>query len=328
MNEIYMTERAAMFEVADTIADFVVANRKAQDWTTVQANDDFDMRDLKESLQSVFISLYKAIIFASAQLMLSLDGDFQWLKNVAKHYDWAGQLETLNKRQNRVTLFMHSKEWQEAIKPPKNRAPIQRDAKRLMGPGPRNPLHWAAALGVPDRVTFLVQKNEYPINALTNQSWTAAHLAAREGHSKILKTLMTVAGIDLFVKNREERTPLHIAAIFNRERAAKVLLERSPGLLGPRDKWQRTAFTLAAEKGHIEILKVLKQFGQDMNETTLSKGWTALHLAAENGHVETVQWLLENGTKKWTKVRDGPQKGLTAKQVAELKGRAQVVEIL
>lgn len=317
-----------MFRVAETVADYVVMYRKAQDWTTVQADDDVDMRDLKESLQAVFVSLYKAIIFASAQLMLSLNGDFQWLKNVAKHYDWAGQLETLNHEQHRVSNFMHSKQWQETSRPLMDSAPPQRDLKKMMGPGLRNPLHWAAALGVPEQVAFYVQKNEYPINALTNQSWTAAHLAAREGHTKILKTLMTVPGIDLFIKNREERTPLHIAAIYNRMWAAKILLERSPKLLGPRDKWHRTAFIIAAEKGHVEILKILKQFGQDMNETTLNQGWTALHLSAENGHVDTVKWLAENGTRKWTKVRDGPQKGLTAKQIAELKGRKNVLEVL
>lgn len=317
-----------MFEVAECVADYIVANNKAQEWTTIRANDDVEMRELKNNLQLVFIRLYKAIIFASAQLMLSLSGDFQWLKNVARYYDWAGQLKTLNKQQSRVTMFMHSKEWQEACNPPPNRATPQRDTQKLMGPGPRNSLHWAAAMGVPDRVTLLVQMKEYPINALTKQSWTAAHLAAREGHTEILKTLVTVAGINLFIKNREERTPLHIAALFDQNSAAQVLLERSPKLLGARDKWQRTAFIIAAEKGHVDVLKVLKQYGQNLNETTLNQGWTALHLAAENGHVKTVKWLVDSGAKKGIKVRDGPQKGLIAKQIAEQKGRTSVLAYL
>lgn len=323
-----MAEREAMFEVAETVADYVVMNKKSQEWTTIQASDDADMRELKESLQSVFVSLYKSIIFATAQLMISLNGDFQWFKNVAKHYDWDGQLETLNKRQHRISQFMHSKEWQEAIKPSPTHKPSPRDLKTLMGPGPRNPLHWAAALGVPEQVAFYVQNKEYPINALTKQSWTAAHLAAREGHTKILKLLMTVPDIDLFIKNREDRTPLHIAAIYNRKWAAKALLERCPGLLAPRDKWERTAFIIAAEKGHVEIVKVLKGFGQNVNEVTVKKGWTALHLAAENGHVDTVKWLLESGTKKLTKVKDGPEKGMTAREIAQAKGRMKVVELL
>ncbi|KAH6622334.1 ankyrin repeat-containing domain protein [Boeremia exigua] len=329
MNEIYVAERAAMYEVAETVADYVVMNRKSQEWTTIQASDDADMRELKESLQSVFISLYKAIIFAIAQLMTSLKGDFQWIKNVAKYYDWEGQLETLNKRQHRISQFMHSKEWQEAITPLlANKPQLKRQPKKAMGPGPRNPLHWAAALGVPEQVAFYVQNKEYHINALTKQSWTAAHLAAREGHTKILKLLLTVPDINLFIKNREERTPLHIAAIYNRKWAAKALLERDCKLLGPRDKWNRTAFAIAAEQGHVKILEVLKGFGQDMNEVTLNQGWTALHLAAEKGHTDTVKWLLENGTKKLTKIKSGPEKGLTARQIAERKGKVKVVEVL
>lgn len=329
MNEIYMAEREAMYEVAETIADYVVMNRKAHEWTAIRTSDDADMRELKESLQSVFVSLYKAIIFATAQLMISLNGDFQWFKNVAKHYDWEGQLETLNKRQNRVSQYMHSKEWQEAMQPsPTHQQQPKRDLKNTMGPGPRNPLHWAAALGVPENVAYYVQNKEYPINALTKQSWTAAHLASREGHTKILKMLLSAPGIDLFIKNREERTPLHITAIYNRKWAAKALLERSPGLLLPRDKWGRTAFIIAAEKGHVEILKVLKGFGQNMNETTVKQGWTALHLAAERGHIEAVKWLAENGTKTSAKVTDGLKKGMTAKQIAEIKGNTAVLEVL
>lgn len=335
MNDIYLAEKAAMYELAETVADYVVLSAKAQDRIKVQASDDEAMLKLKENLHMVYIGLYKAIIFASAQLMIALNTDFQWLKNVAKHYDWAGQLETLNKQQRRIEQYraeMESKVWQSVTTPQpvekqKTKGP-RPDAKKDMGPGPRNPLHWAAAVGVPEQVLFYVQNKEYPINALTPQSWTAAHLAAREGHTKILRTLFTAPGIDLTIKNREGRTPLHIAAVHNRKWATKVLLERHRWLIGLRDKYDRTAFIIAAEKGNIKVLEVLKSFGQDMNEMTVKQGWTALHLAAENGKVDAVKWLAENGTKKWLKVKEGPQKGLTAKQVAELKGRMDVVEVL
>ena len=335
MNEIYMTEKAAMYELAENVAHYVVLNSKALERIKIQASDDGAMLKLKENLHMVYVGLYQAIVFASAQLMIALNGDFQWLKNVAKHYDWAGQLENLEKQQRKIEQYraeMESKVWQNVANPqPANWGKTEKtipDPKKAMGPGPRNPLHWAAALGVPEQVAFYVQNKEYPVNALTPQSWTAAHLAAREGHTKILRTLLTSPGIDLTIKNKEGRTPLHIAAVHNRKWAAKVLLERHVKLLGRRDKYERTAFILAAEKGHIDVLKVLKGFGQDMNETTIKQGWTALHLAAENGMVDTVRWLVENGTKKWTKVKEGPQKGLNAKQIAELKGRSKVLEVL
>lgn len=328
MNEIYVNEKATMFKVATTVSDCLVLFPDPGDLTVVEADDSFDMRGAKEKLQTAFVSMYQAIMFATTQLALASNSDFQWIKGVVKHYDWEGQLGHLLEEKQRIYDFKQFKKELDEKKKLGNAGPQQRDLKSLMGPALRNPLHTAAALGNSDQVLYHVQKQEYPINALTMKGWTAAHLAAREGHTKILTTLMTAPGIDLLIKNREKRTPLHIAAIYNHPSAARVLLETNPLLLKPRDQWKRTAFLIAAEKGNLEVLKVLRQYGQDMNETTVTQGWTALHLAAENGHVETVKWLADYGTKKWTTARDGPRKGLTARQIAELKGRAQVVDVL
>ena len=70
--------------------------REAKEWTTAHAGDDQDMQDLKESLRSVFVSLYKCMIFATAELSLHLNRDLQWLKDMTKYYDWAGQLDMLH----------------------------------------------------------------------------------------------------------------------------------------------------------------------------------------------------------------------------------------
>jgi ankyrin repeat protein len=88
--------------------------------------------------------------------------------------------------------------------------------------------------------------SEYQDNALTEESWTAAHLAAQNGRPNVIKALATAPDIDFFIKDLEERTPLHLAAIHNRPMVAGILLDRSPGLLLPRDNWGRTAFLLAA----------------------------------------------------------------------------------
>lgn len=328
MNEIYVNEKATMFKVATTVSDCVVLFPDPGGMTEIEPGDSFEMRGAKDKLQTAFVSMYQAIIFATAQLALSSNSDYQWIKGVVKHYDWEGQLEHLLEEKQRIFEFkLFKKELDEKNKSG-TAVPQESDSKSLMGPALRNPLHIAAALGNLSQVLYHVQKQEYPINALTMKRWTAAHLAAREGHTKILTTLMTAPGIDLLIKNREERTPLHIAALYNHPAAARVLLETNPLLLKARDQWKRTAFLIAAEKGHHGVLKVLRQYGQDMNETTVTQGWTALHLAAENGHVEALKWLTEHGTKKWTTVRDGPRQGLTAKQIAEQKGRTSVLEYL
>ncbi|EMD67828.1 hypothetical protein COCSADRAFT_54190, partial [Bipolaris sorokiniana ND90Pr] len=101
--------------------------------------------------------------------------------------------------------------------------------------------------------------------------------------------------IDIHIKNVDGRTPLHIAALNNQVGAVKLLLEWDHKVLTTRDNKNRTAYLLAAQKGHVKVLQVLKNKGQDMNQATLKNGWTALHLAAEQGHVDTVKFLLENG---------------------------------
>jgi hypothetical protein len=328
MNEIYVNEKATMFKVAITVSDCLVLFPDPGALTVIEADDGLDMRGAKEKLQTAFFSMYQAIIFATTQLALSSNSDFQWIKGIVKHYDWEGQLEHLLEEKQRIYEFKQRKKELDEEKKSGNAGPKQRNLQSLKGPALRNPLHLAAAFGNSSQVTYHVQKQEYPINALTMKRWTAAHLAAREGHTKVLTTLMTAPGIDLLIKNREERTPLHIAAIYNHPAAARVLLETNPLLLKPRDQWKRTAFLIAAEKGHLEVLKVLRQYGQDMNETTATSGWTALHLAAENGHVETVKWLVSHGTKKETTVRDGSRKRFTAKQIAEQKGRTNVLKYL
>jgi ankyrin repeat protein len=335
MNQIYLSERAAMYKLAENVADYVVLNKKSQDRIKPQPGDDADMCDAKEKLHMVYIGLYKSILLACAQLTISLFGSFQYVKNLAKHYDWAGQLEQLKEQAQLVREYRDElKDWKDfdavsKAHPEKEKGKEERpDPKKAMGPGPRNPLHWAVALTVPDQVVHFVQSKEYPINALTPQSWTAAHLAAREGNTKIMSTLLTAPGINLQIRNREGRTPLHIAAMHNKIGAVKLLLQRHVKLIDMRDNMGRTAFLWAAPRGHVEVLKVLKQHGQDLNESTTKNGWTALHLAAESDRVDAVKFLVANGTNKNAKVRDGQRKGLTAKQVAEQKGKNRVLEFL
>lgn len=324
-----MAEKAAMFKVAQTIADYAVMYKKAQEWTTVHAGDDQDMQELKESLHSAFVSLYKGMIFATAELSLHLNRSHPVLSNMVGAHDWAGQLDALREEAQRVSEFLHVKEWQEVHKrSPEGQQIPRRDSRINMGPGPRNPLHWAAALGVPDNVAHYVRNREYPVNALTEESSTAAHLAAQNGRPNVIKALATASDIDFCIKDLEGRTPLHLAAIHNRPVVAGILLDRSPELLFSRDKWGRTAFFLAAENGSIDVLDTLRNRGQDLNDTTVENGWTALHLAVEKDRPDAVEWLVKNGAEKEAKIRDGPEKGMTAKQLAELKGRPRCVALL
>jgi hypothetical protein len=319
MQQIYQSEKDAMFELARKVANYTVIHATAHTHIKISSSDNARMQELKKNLHVQYVALYKSFLLASAQLTCSLYGDWQFIKNLMKHYDWEGQMKEIE------ILHKLCKDYHLAQNHP---SAIQPNHKTFMGPGPRNQLHWAVALSVPEQVIYLVQKEEYPINALTPKRWTAAHLAARHGNMKIVKTILTARGIDLRIKNDEGQTPLHISARHNRVGAVKSLLHRDSRLIGLRDTEGRTAFLLAAHMGHVKVLEVLKSNGQDFTQTNSIEGYSAVHLAADNGKLEAVKFLLANGANKKAKIKAGKQKGMTAKQIAEFKKRLDIVAIL
>jgi ankyrin repeat protein len=207
----------------------------------------------------------------------------------------------------------------------KARPPVH--PRNAMGPGPRNSLHWAVALSVPEQVVHFVTNNTYPINALSPRSWTAVHFAAKEGNMKVLKTLLTAPGVNLLIREDDGMTPLHIAARLNNVGVVKLLLQREPKLLGIRDNGGRTAWLWAAAQGNADVLKVLKGAGQDVNDATKG-GWNALHLAGESDRVSAVKYLVTVGTRKDARIKEGRRKGCTPKQLAVQKGKTAVLEFL
>jgi ankyrin repeat protein len=60
----------------------------------------------------------------------------------------------------------------------------------------------------------------------------------------------------------------------------------------PRDNNGYTALTLAATKGHSEVVRLLIEKGANLNTTT-SCGRTPLFYAIENGHLKTVRLLVD-----------------------------------
>jgi hypothetical protein len=323
VHQIYQSEKESMFELARKVAHYTVLHATGSDRIKKLPGDDHHTRDLKRNLHMLYVGLHKTLLFATAQLTISLYGDWQFVKNIMKHYDWEGQIKELDDHHQLCKDYRD-----EMIARQKDPSAAQPEQNVSMGPGPRNPLHWAVALGVPEQVIYLVQKNEYPINALTPRKWTAAHLAAEQGNPNIMKTLLTVPGIDLKIKNSEGHTPLHVATVENKPEAARLLLQRDSTLLGRYDHRGRTACSIAAQKGRVDILAVLRDYKQDLNEATGTNGWTALHLAAENGHVEIVKFLLAHDANKEIIIRDGNNKGLTAKEVAEQNKKLEVAAIL
>ncbi|KAF3042173.1 hypothetical protein E8E12_008304 [Didymella heteroderae] len=157
MNETYAAEKALMFGVAVIISDFVVMFPDDGHLTTITADDSPAMRAVKEKLRIVLVALHKAVYLATAQMVLYSNGDFKWLKGVVKHYDWEGQLAELHKQEQRIAGFEATKKRLEEKDKSGKPETLQTNLQLLIGPAERNSLHWAAALGDAQQVTFFVQ---------------------------------------------------------------------------------------------------------------------------------------------------------------------------
>jgi len=84
-----------------------------------------------------------------------------------------------------------------------------------------------------------------------------------------------------------------------------------------------TLLGLAAEKGHVKVLRAMLDAGADINAGD-TWGGTPLFHAAEEGHTATVEMLLAAGAKVNVKRRDGT----TAVSVARENGHIELAEKL
>ncbi len=91
-----------------------------------------------------------------------------------------------------------------------------------------------------------------------------------------------------------------------------------------------TALHVAAEKGHIGTMEILLEFDGEPGVTDAC-GATPLHDAASGGHREVVIQLLEAGAPldaKMTAAFQDVQAGMTAEDVARLRGHPEVVALI
>ena len=123
-----------------------------------------------------------------------------------------------------------------------------------------SPLHYAARAGHLDIVEFLTARIENK-NPSDDNGMTPLHLAATNGHLSIVQLLVG------FLENKnpkagirwKEITPLHAAAL----------------------------------GGHLDVLQFLLQFNEQGTNPPISDGRTCLHLAAQNGHLNIIKHYKE-----------------------------------
>jgi len=170
-------------------------------------------------------------------------------------------------------------------------------------------------------IAELLIRSKADVNARNKDEATPLHIAAAEGHADVAD-LLVKHGADVNAKNKYGAAPLHEAASNGHIEVAELLL-RSGADLNARNGLGSTPLHVAAHNGNLEVVEFLVKKGADVNLRNMY-GATPLHEAAFNGHANVVRLLLESGADPSIRNNNGK----TALEIARERGHAEVAELI
>ncbi|CAK9293553.1 unnamed protein product [Gordionus sp. m RMFG-2023] len=187
------------------------------------------------------------------------------------------------------------------------------------------PLHLAALNGYDQLCATLIKKYGASIMSFSLNKKTPLHLAAQAGQVAVCDELLKLGGRpNLF--DTTGHAPIHLAAENNHPNVVKLFLLNKPILVKLATQAGNTCAHIAAIKGSIDVIRELMKFDLKVvteyrNKDTLS---TPLHLAAEGGHIAIIKLLIEAGASPKEENKDG----YTPLHLAAKYGRTQVLQTL
>jgi hypothetical protein len=109
----------------------------------------------------------------------------------------------------------------------------------------------------------------------------------------LMADMLLFYGANVFFKDKQGNTALHIAAFYGNYESVVLLLQHNSDVNYP-DEQGFTSLMIAAQNGFPHIASLLIDYGSEINKTN-DYGMSALSLAIINGNEEVVRLLLENG---------------------------------
>ena len=163
--------------------------------------------------------------------------------------------------------------------------------------GGLSPLHWACTGKVGENgkiaiVKMLVEAGA-DVRATDSEGDTCFILAARSGHTEIVRYLAGLPKVELNHKGRNEHTAWHSAVDGGHSDVVQVLIDAGADIEVKKKgvfAHEHSPLLWACAKGKIAIVKMLVKAGADVRR--IHEGDTCLILAAVNGHTKTVRYLV------------------------------------
>lgn len=124
--------------------------------------------------------------------------------------------------------------------------------------------------------------------------YTGLLAAAAKGDVAAINRLASTAGSNVDVRDRYQRTPLHVAT-YARQRDAIRALAKAGADINAKENDRYDAVTIAAVADDVPTLKLLLELGASAKQTTSRYDGTALIAAAHLGHDEVVKLLIGAG---------------------------------
>ncbi|WP_373531542.1 ankyrin repeat domain-containing protein [Vampirovibrio sp.] len=149
----------------------------------------------------------------------------------------------------------------------------------------------AAKLGDLDSVNRLLSEGTNPNAANFSHGNTALHHASKYGHIPVVRRLLQHPKTKPNIKNHEKVTPLMNAAETGNTAIVQMLLVKGADSSLVNNN-QETAATLAAQEGHVDVLKALIS----KNKYLVGReGVNCFLKAASNSHIDICKFLFNKG---------------------------------
>jgi ankyrin repeat protein len=155
-------------------------------------------------------------------------------------------------------------------------------------------IYKAVAEGKLTSVQYLIEQSHVNVEAKDKNGRTPLHIASEKGQIEVVKYLIEQSHANVEAKDKNERTPLHIASENDHIKVAQYLVEQChANVEAEENEFGITPLHIASEKGHIKIVKYLVEQCRANTEAKDYLGFIPLHSASRNGQIKVVKYFIE-----------------------------------